>query len=76
MNKTYSTIIIGILFVIQLILVVSIYSQNMISWEGQSRVGIFVASILLILAIQLILYDKSYGFGKDKYIEKKVEEEH
>jgi len=61
MNKTYSTIIIGILFVIQLILVVSIYSQNMISWEGQSRVGIFVASILLILAIQLILYDKSYG---------------
>jgi len=48
----------------------------MISWEGQSRVGIFVASILLILAIQLILYDKSYGFGKDKYIEKKVEEEH
>ncbi|MFP3190929.1 MAG: hypothetical protein RXR31_06330 [Thermoproteota archaeon] len=76
MNKTYAAIIIVALLVIQLILVVNIYFQDFLSWEGQSKVGLSVAAILFLLAIQLIVYDKAYGIGRDRYVEWKVEEEH
>lgn len=75
MNKTHAMIINLILVVIQLILVVNIYFQNFLTWEGQSRVGLSVAAILFLLAVELIIYDKAYGIGKDRYVEKQVEEE-
>lgn len=74
MDQKKATYLIALIFIVQLILVILTYLQYpFLDRESQRNAGIFIALILILLALNLHIYDKAFKPGEDKVIEMEAE---
>ncbi len=74
MDQKTATMVIALIVVLQIILTVLTFLQYpFIQYENQRNAGIFIAIILILLAISLHIYDRVFKAGENRTVEMESE---